>query len=131
MTAREKLQSAYEMAFYPPRLHEVWNKIKSGDVSRHDALADLVDMALSLHQALPDDGYASQRALKRLAGYQADARAFGTVRCLRHMRLRLGRSGHFPIKVVPGSMVRDIGLPPFCHEAERKHAAEGAGGGRK
>ena len=78
-----------------------------------DSLVEILDMALSLHQALPDDGYASQRALKRLAGYQADARAFGTVRCLMHMRSRLGRTSRFAIKVVPGHMVRDIGLPPF------------------
>jgi len=115
MTAREKLQAAYELAFFPPRLHEVWNQIKKGEVSQPAALADLVDMALCLHQALPDDGYASQRALKRLAGYQADARAFGTVLCLRNMRSRLGRKGRFPVRIVPGHMIRDMGLPPFCH----------------
>ena len=44
--------------------------------------------------------------------YQARARAFGMVTFLRNIRCHLGRP---PIEthVVPGSMVRDIGLPPL------------------
>ena len=117
MTAREKLQEAYELAFYPPRLHEVWRRIQAGDAGSVSDLAKLVDMALTLHQSLPDRGYSSQRALKRLASYQADARAFGTVICLRRMRRKLGRQRKLKATVVPGHMVRDIGLPPFSHGA--------------
>ncbi len=71
-------------------------------------------MALLLHQALPSDGYASQRALNRLALYQAKARAFGTVRFLQNIRTRLGR-GPMGERVIPGWMVRDIGLPKLSH----------------
>lgn len=115
MTAREKLQAAYELAFHPPRLHRIWNQVKNNPPGQTDELADLVDLALCLHQSLPEDGYASQRALKRLAMYQADSRAFGTVRCLMYIRRKLGRRGAFSKKSVPGNMVRDIGLPPFSH----------------
>ncbi len=120
MTAREKLQAAYELAFYPPRLHEVWNRVKAGDFKKAEEVADLVDSALALHLALPEDGYASQRALKRLAGYQADARAFRTVQCLRYLRRKLGRRKQLTPKTVPGAMVRDIGLPPFSHAQWRR-----------
>ena len=30
MTARERLQSAYELAFFPPRLHAIWNRVQRG-----------------------------------------------------------------------------------------------------
>ena len=121
MTAREKLQLAYELAFYPPCLHVVWNRIKKGEGKEDGAeLSELVDMALTLHQALPEEGYASQRALKRLAVYQANARAFGTVQCLRTMRHRLGRKEDLVGAAVPGGMVRDIGLPPFCRSGKRE-----------
>jgi len=110
MTARERLQCAYELAFYPPRLNEVWHRLSKQPVDAVGELGELLDQAWLLHQALPDRGYASQRALNRLALYQAKARAFGMVTFLRNIRRYLGRP---PINthVVPGSMVRDIGLP--------------------
>ena len=114
MNSREKLQYCYELAFFPPRLNEVWGRIKKGDVSDTDALGELLDSALLLHQALPSTGYASQRALNRLALYQAKARAFGTVAFLNNIRQRLGR-GVLNQAKLPGSMVRDIALPPFSH----------------
>lgn len=114
MTSRERLQYAYELAFYPPRLNEVWHRIskKPGEVGLE--LGELLDQAWLLHQGLPERGYASQRALNRLALYQAKARAFGMVTFLGNIRRYLGRA---PIEshVVPGHMVRDIGLPPLCH----------------
>lgn len=119
MTAREKLQSAYELAFYPPRLHEVWARIKRGVGNETDGLGELADMALTLHGALPEDGYASQRALKRLAVYQANARAFGTVQCLRTICRKLGRNAAPTSPIVPPHMVRDIGLPEFSRRARR------------
>ena len=83
MTPREQLQAAYELAFYPPRLHAVWKRIKDRRGQPDPALLALVEQALQLQAALPETGYASQRALRRLAVYQANARAFGTVGCLR------------------------------------------------
>jgi len=110
MNSREKLQSCYELAFYPPRLNEAWRRLRTGAETDREALGELLDLALLLHQALPSDGYASQRALNRLALYQARARAFGAVRFLQNIRTRLGRA---PLAetVIPGWMVRDIGLP--------------------
>ncbi len=114
MNGRERLQYCYELAFHPPRLNEVWHRVKRGDVSDLDELGEMLDTAWLLHQTLPDDGYASQRALNRLALYQAKARAFGNVRFLENLRTHLGRP---PLAraVIPGSMVRDIGLPELSH----------------
>lgn len=112
--SREKLQYAYELAFYPPRLNEVWHRIKTGAMTDTSELGELLDTALLLHQALPENGFASQRALNRLALYQAKARAFGTVRFLKNVRRRL-RLGRLKQTEVPGRLVRDIGLPGLSH----------------
>jgi len=114
MNSREKLQYCYELAFYPPRLNEVWRQVKSRSVPNLDELGEMLDTALLLHQALPSEGYASQRALNRLALYQAKARAFRTVRFLQNIRRSLGR-GPLPQTEVPGHLVRDIGLPRLSH----------------
>jgi hypothetical protein len=113
VTPREKLQYAYELAFYPPELNRAWNRIKKEDVDDPEALGEALDMALTLHQALPEEGVASQRALNRLALYQAKSRAFGMVRFLRNIRRRLGRPP-LNVRIVPGHMVRDVGLPPLA-----------------
>ncbi len=110
MTEREKLQLAYELAFFPPRLNEAWDKIRRNSVPDDDELGILLDTALLLHQALPERGYASQRALTRLALYQARARAFGMVGFIRRLRERLNRPP-LTAREVPPSLVRDIGLP--------------------
>jgi hypothetical protein len=115
MNPRDKLQKAYEIAFFPPAIHKLWTNIKNDRIEIDNELRELIDMALSLHQALPESGYASQRALKRLAMYQADARAFGTVTFLRNIRRYAGITKPFEITMVPSAMVRDIGLPPFTH----------------
>ncbi len=114
MTSRKKLQYCYELAFYPPRLNEVWNKIKSNSVPDIESLGDMLDTALMLHLALPRKGYASQRALNRLALYQAKSRAFGMVQFLCNLRKYLGR-GELNNSEMPGNLVRDIGLPEFTH----------------
>lgn len=114
MTSRERLQYAYELAFYPPRLNEVWYQISKQPELAVSELGELLDQAWLLHQGLPERGYASQRALNRLALYQAKARAFGMVTFLGSIRRYLGRAP-IDIHVVPGNMVRDIGLPPLCH----------------
>lgn len=113
MSPREKLQAAYELAFYPPRLNRAWNEIKRQHVANLAELSELLDMALRLHQALPEDRGASPGALKRLALYQARARTFGMVRFLRNIRTAIGLPATVVDTVVPAWMVRDIGLPPL------------------
>jgi hypothetical protein len=110
MTSRERLQYSYELAFYPPRLNEVWYQIKNDAVADLEELGEALDIALQLHGSLPSDGYASQRALNRLALYQAKSRAFHTLPFLRNLRKALGRAS-LPQTEVPGNLVRDIGLP--------------------
>lgn len=112
MTSREELQSVYELAFYPPRLNDAWYQVKRGTAVDVEGLGQMLDTALLLHGALPSHGYASQRALNRLALYQAKSRAFNTVPFLRNLRRTLGRPP-MPLFEVPGHLVRDIGLPPL------------------
>lgn len=117
MTAREELQYCYELAFYPPRLNQVWQEIKKKKKYKKE-LKPLLDKALILHQVLPESGFASQRALQRLALYQAKSRAFGMVTFLRNIRTALG-CGAIETRIVPGNLVRDIGLPEFSRGAIR------------
>ena len=111
---REQLQYCYELAFYPPRLNEVWNRLKRGEVPDREAIGKLLDTALLLHQALPEDGFASQRALTRLAVYQAHSRAFGMPRFLKSLRHELHRAP-LTTTVVPPNLVRDVVLPKLAH----------------
>jgi hypothetical protein len=112
MTSREKLVLGYEIAFFPPRLNQLWGGWRNGDVAVNPEVAEALDIAQQLHLALPETGYSSQRALKRLALYQANARAFGMPRFIRAVRHHLGRP---PIhaREVPPQFVRDIALPAF------------------
>ena len=112
MTEREKLQAAYELAFFPPRLNEAWDRIRHGAADA-DELGELLDTALLLHQALPEKGFSSQRALTRLALYQARARAFGMVGFISRLCQRLNRPP-LTAREVPGRLVRNIGLPPLA-----------------
>jgi len=113
MTAREELQYCYELAFYPPRLNQLWQQIKRGETNSNE-LKPLLDKALTLHLQLPETGYASQRALQRLALYQAKSRAFGMVTFLQNVRKVVGCSD-LTTSIIPGNLVRDIGLPEFTH----------------
>ncbi len=120
MNPREVLQLAYEIAFFPPRLNALWVKWARGRKMPSEEEGKALDIAEMLHMRLPEGGYASQRALKRLAIYQADARAFGMPRFIRNVRRRLGRP---PLQAneVPPQYVRDIALPVFCrprHESQ-------------
>lgn len=115
VVSREKLQSAYEMAFFPPRLYEVWGRLKDDEDVDREELVDLLEMALTLHRALPERGYSSMRALKRLAYYQAASRDFGTVTFLHNIYRFLTHKDPELSEEVPGEWVRDIGLPPFRH----------------
>jgi hypothetical protein len=112
MTERDRLQLTYELAFYPPRLNELWQRLKVGAEENLEEAGELLDQARLLHQALPDSGYASQRALNRFALYQAKARAFGMVSFLDNLRRHLGRPP-LAAGAVPPGLVRDIGLPPL------------------
>jgi len=114
MTPRERLEYGYRLAFFPPELDRLWNQIKRAEGSGMPDLPKVLDIAMLLHQALPESGYASQRALNRLALYQARSRAFGTLAFLRNVRIRLGLPGQPPGHVVPAHLVRDVALPPFC-----------------
>jgi hypothetical protein len=113
VTSREKIQYGYELAFYPPRLNAVWRELQRGGVRDVTGLGELLDLALTLHQALPESNYSSQRALNRLALYQAKARAYGMVGFLRNIRRHLGR-GPLPVTTVPPHLVRDLALPPLA-----------------
>ncbi len=111
---------AYELAFFPPCAHRLWNTIKKDPSINKQELIDLVDMALMLHQALPESGYASLRALKRLAFYQASSRPFHMVTFLKNIRKKLAGQDSVMSYTLPGKMVRDIGLPTFSHKAVRE-----------
>lgn len=113
MTPREQLQFWYELAFFPPRLDEFWSQVKSGKIGREDA-AEAIRGALLLHLALPESGYASVRALKRLAQYQASSKPFAPVMFLTNIARYLQVEVAPAVAHVPPGMVRDIGLPPFC-----------------
>lgn len=125
MNPRDRLQLVYEIAFYPPRLHEIWNKIKRDEIEDVDETIDLLVTALSLHQALPESGFPSHRALKRLALYQVNSRAFGTVTFLRNILKHLSVEIDFPVGYVPPNLIRDIGLPEFCRPRNSKGHKQG------
>ena len=113
MTEREQLQFLYELAFHPPRLSEFWGRVKRSEIDR-DHAAQAIRGALLLHLALPESGYASVRALKRLAQHQASSKPFVPVAFLTNMAKQLGVDVAPAVDHVPSGMVRDIGLPPFC-----------------
>ena len=113
MTSREQLQFLYELAFFPPRLSEFWGRVKRSEIDRDTAARDIRG-ALQLHLALPESGYASVRALKRLAHYQACSKPFVPVAFLTNIARHLGVDAAPGADHVPPGMVRDIGLPPFC-----------------
>jgi len=111
MTPRERIQLAYELAFFPPRLNNFWNRVRDGVTVSEDEIKSLDDAAL-LHLSLPEN-YASQRALERLALFQAKSRAYGMPAFIRGVRGRLGRPASAK-SAVPARLVRDIALPPLA-----------------
>ena len=74
MTPREKLQLSYELAFYPPRLNELWHSVRSPQNGVSDEIFAALDDASRLQLALPDAGFSSQRALEWPVVYQARCR---------------------------------------------------------
>jgi len=126
MTAREKLQRAYELAFHPALLNDAWNQWERGPLVDLEELRSLLNSALTLHQRLPEAPAVSGRALRRLARYQATARLYRLPTMLRRFRGRLGESGEIP-EEVPVWMVRDIEVPPFAR-ARKALAPVGSSG---
>lgn len=125
MTAREQLQWAYELAFHPALLNAAWNRWEKGEVADLQSLRTALDWAMSLHQVLPEAPAVSGRALRRLAGYQANARVYRLPTMLRRFRERVGAIGEIPTEV-PAWMVRDIGLPRLERATDRRVPAEDA-----
>ena len=119
MTPREKLQLVYELAFYPPRLHKFWSDLRDKSCTDPDMVRDLLSKALSLHLALPEQGFQSQRALKRVANYQVSAKAFGTESFLKNIGKELGLDIIPDTNKIPPGMIRDIKLPEFSHTVKR------------
>jgi hypothetical protein len=115
MNAREKLQLAYELAFHPARLNEIWNRVDRGQESNLEMLREIADWAAALHQGLPEAPAVSARALQRLAAYQATSRVFRMASAVRRFRAALGSQSPLPAEV-PAWMVRDLPLPPLGRE---------------
>jgi hypothetical protein len=114
MTPREKLQLSYELAFHPPRLNQIWGRLrgKSGTPTIERDVAEALDDACRLHLALPETGRCPQRALERLAVYQARSRAYGMPLFVKSVRRHLGRPELTEV-TVQERLVRDIALPVF------------------
>ena len=124
MTPHARLQFSYELAFFPPRLNRMWQESHNGADFPPDA-AEALDDAARLHLALPSKGYASQRALERLALYQARSRAYGMPLFIRAVRSRLGRPALTDVEV-PAHMVRDIALPELARPRASRTAGIGS-----
>ena len=118
MTAREKLQLSYELAFFPPRLNQFCGELRKGFSEAPAFFFEALDDALLLHQALPSRGYGSQRALERLAIYQARSRAYAMPDFIQAIRQKAGRPP-LTAKEVPVRLIRDIALPIFGQNYER------------
>ena len=118
MTARERLQLAYEIAFLPRRLNGLWRKwVNDPEHADADELKAL-DEAAILHLPIPEGKGAPIGARYRLAIYQAGASDYKMRSFIANVRARLNRP---PIteKSVRPSMVRDVvlphyGIPPIC-----------------
>jgi len=121
MTARERLQRAYELAFHPALLNAAWNDWERGGGPDVTSLHQVLDWAVTLHQPLPEAPAVSARALRRVARYQATARVYRLPTMLRRFRVRVGAMGEIPAEV-PAWMVRDIGLPQLGRCAGRRAA---------
>ncbi len=126
MTPREKLQLAYELAFHPARLNEVWNRVDRGNEPNLPALREAADLAAALHQRLPEAPDVSARALKRLASYQAASRLFRMPTAIHRFRAALGCQSEVPAEV-PAWMVRDLALPPLGRRKQSLPAERAVG----
>ena len=71
-----------------------------------------LDEAAMLHLPLPQGGYASVRALYRLAAYQAGSCDYGMRGFIDNVRRRLNRPA-LAVTEVPSGMVKDVVLPKY------------------
>jgi len=110
MTPREKLQLSYEIAFFPPCLNVFTGKLRTASCLVDSDFLEALDDARRLHLALPSKGYASQRALERLAIYQARSRAYRMPDFIDAVRQKIGRPALSETQV-PCRLVRDIAIP--------------------
>lgn len=112
MTARERLQLAYELAFLPRRLNGKWRVWRENPAAIPEDELKALDEAAMLHLPLPQGGYASTRAVYRLALYQAGACDYAMRTFIANVRARLNRPPIVETEVPPG-MVRDVSLPQY------------------
>ncbi len=118
MRSHDKMQTAYELAFYPRRLKRAWNEIKRPHVADLVELGELLDMVLRLHQAQPKDCVGSPTAIKRLARHQLRSRIIGMERLLHNIHATTELPSTVNKTVVSAWMVRDICLPPQFRQAQ-------------
>lgn len=112
MTARERLQLAYEIAFLPRRLNGLFRGWLKDPASVTEDELKALDEAAMLHLPLPQGGYASVRALYRLAAYQAGSCDYGMRGFIDNVRRRLNRPA-LAVTEVPSGMVKDVVLPKY------------------
>lgn len=112
MTARERQQLAYEIAFTPFRLDELWRswKVNPSPVDSDEMRA--LDEAAMLHLPLPEGAGALSGAVYRLALYQAGAAPYAMRRYISNVRRYFKRP---PIKEteVPVQLIADVALPNY------------------
>lgn len=112
MTARERLQLAYEYAFCPWRLNGRWRTWLADPVAADPDELRALDDAARLYLPLPMCPVSSKRALYRLALFQAGG-------CEHRMRVFIGNVrtalNRPPLaeSEVPVGLVRDVALPRF------------------
>ena len=113
MTARERLQLAYEIAFLPRRLNGLWRQWVANPAAADPDELKALDEAAMLHLPLPEGGSSPIGARCRLALYQAGASDYNMRSFIANVRKRLNRA---PIVAtsVPPPMVRDVALPKYA-----------------
>ena len=87
-------------------------KPKSEESAIPDDELTALDEAAMLHLPLPQGGYASVRALYRLAAYQAGSCDYGMRGFIDNVRRRLNRPA-LAVTEVPSGMVKDVVLPKY------------------
>ena len=112
MTARERLQLAYEIAFLPRRLNGLWRVWKTCPSAIPEDQLKALDEAAMLHLQLPEGNGAPIGARYRLALYQAGASDYHMRTFIANVRRRLHRP-ELTMTSVPPGMVRDVILPKY------------------
>ena len=112
MTARERQQLAYEIAFLPERLNSLCRKwLAAPDRADPDELRALDEAAL-LHLPLPEGCAAQSRSVYRVALYQAGASLYGMRRFIGNVRRRLNRPT-IEARSIPPSLLAEVALPNY------------------